>query len=206
MEQRIDKIEQALLSSKSQTASHPFADATYAASPASLISRSAFGKARSESAALHRASELPSMVTLNLSCSLGAFPASSMINVTLTDKTAHSGHRPDLISCGLISLDTAQTLFNFYQQHLDPCIHHILNENDTLASTRARSSLLTAAICTVAAFCSGSRGYQTCFTYYTNEVSGKMFSSKYTFDDVRALCIGSYWLNEVSSALNGLGK
>ncbi|KAJ5311519.1 hypothetical protein N7476_007379 [Penicillium atrosanguineum] len=37
-----------------------------------------------------------------------------------------------------------------------------------------------------------------------NEVSGKLFTSSYTFDDVRALCVGTLWLPEVSKALNGL--
>lgn len=33
-----------------------------------------------------------------------------------------------------------------------------------------------------------------------------MFSVNHTFDDVRALCIGAFWLNDISSALNALGK
>ncbi|KAF9891391.1 hypothetical protein FE257_004247 [Aspergillus nanangensis] len=124
--------------------------------------------------------ETPSMVTLNLSCSLGAFPASSIMNMTFnTDQAASSGQqRPDLISCQVITHDIAEEFFAFYKDKLDPCIHHILAEGDTLASTRARSSLLTAAICTVAAFCTGSKHYQNCFNAFTKEVSGKMFSPR----------------------------
>lgn len=144
--------------------------------------------------------------TLNLSCSLGAFPASSMSNLTSTGEEIHTAYRPDLISCGVISREIAEGYLDFYKQNLDPCIHHILAENDTLASVRSRSSLLTAAICTVASFCTSSKDYQSCFNMFTSEVSRKLFSDKYDFDDVRALCIGAFWLNDVSSALNGLGK
>ncbi|KAL4891208.1 hypothetical protein BDV59DRAFT_194421 [Aspergillus ambiguus] len=141
--------------------------------------------------------------TLNLSCSLGAFPASSILNVTLNaDRGVHIGQ--DLISCRVISHDIAEGLFTFYQQKLDPCVHHIIAKNDNLATMRSRSSLLTSAICTVASFCTGAEHYQDCFNFFTKEVSGKLFFSNYTFDDVRALCIGAFWLNEISSALNGL--
>ena len=38
------------------------------------------------------------------------------------------------------------------------------------------------------------------------KVSNKMLCSKYTFDDVRELCIAAFWLSELSSALNGHGE
>ena len=85
-------------------------------------------------------------------------------------------------------------------------MHYLLTEDDSLASIRERSSLLTTAICTVATFCMGSKEYHQCLKMFTNEVSRKLFSDKYEFDDVRALCIGALWLNDVSSVLNGLGE
>lgn len=190
MEARIENLERALIES-----SHP-------QSSLSNFGLSAISVPREHSAS---PSATPNLVTLNLSCSLGAFPASSILNLALSANRTTPG-RPDLISRGIISYDTAETFFQFYQQNLDPCIHHVLAEAGTLATTRSRSSLLTAAVCTVAAFCTGSKHYQGCFDALTHEVSGKMFSPRYTFDDVRALCIGAFWLNEVSSALNGLGR
>ena len=163
----------------------------------------------SESAALapvQQVAEESSSTTLNLSYSLGAFPASSMNSLASTGERIHTTSRPDLISCGLISRETAEEYFDFYMQNLDPCVHHILQENDSLATVRARSSLLTASICTVASFCTSSKDYQNCVNVFTSEVSRKLFSDKYEFDDVRALCIGAFWLNDISSALNGLGK
>lgn len=152
-------------------------------------------------------SSVPSSnVTLNLSCSLGAFPASSMISLTLTDIGGYPGQVSDLVSCGLIPHKEAEDFFAFYKQNLNPCIHHILTESDTFPSIRARSPLLLAAICTVSALCTGSKHYAPVLKYLTTQVSGKVFSSRHTFDDVRALCIGALWLNEVSTALNSLGK
>ncbi|OQD95525.1 hypothetical protein PENSOL_c020G06296 [Penicillium solitum] len=148
--------------------------------------------------------ETSAIVTLNLSCRLGAFPASSMINLTLGDIGATSGRNPDPVSCGIISQRIAEILFVFYKQNLDPCIHNILADNDTFPAICTRSPLLTTAICTVSAFCSGSESYGALLKHFTTQVSGKVFSSNHTFDDVRALCIGALWLNEVSTALNSL--
>lgn len=164
------------------------------------------GRANSNAITLPQSPETPGSFKLNLSCSLGAFPASSMISLTVTDEGSRMTSRPDLISCGLISPRAAEDLFSFYQQHLDPCIHNMLEEDDSLASVRARSSLLAAAICSVAAFCKGSQDYQSCLDAFTREVSRKVFAETHTFDDVRALCVGAFWLNEISSALNGLGE
>ena len=151
-------------------------------------------------------SDRPGKVTLNLSCSLGAFPAASITDIAFTDNTSDPSFRPDLISCNVISLTSANEYFVFYREHLDHHMHYLFSDNDTLATVRARSSLLTAAICTVASFCSGSRDYQNCFKAFTDSVSRKLFADKYDFDDVRALAVGALWLNDISSALNGMGE
>lgn len=114
--------------------------------------------------------------------------------------------RPDLISCGVISHQTAEALFTFYHEQLDHCLHYVLDPDDTLAKVRSRSSLLTSAICTVSAFCTGSNAYQSCLNALKTEVSRKMFATNHKFDDVRALCIGAFWLSEIAPALSGLGK
>lgn len=139
-------------------------------------------------------------ITLNLSCSLGAFPASSLQDSALDQ----SGSDPDLISRGFISELAAGNLFTFFQKHLNPYIHYILSDNITLGDIRARSSLLTAAICAVAALCSGSPEYQNCLEEYQREVTGKLFLHSYTFDDVRAVCIGAMWLSDMSSSLGAI--
>lgn len=155
-----------------------------------------------QTASFEEPTETPQDVSLNLSCSLGAFPASS-----LQDSSPDQGiPMPDLISSEVISVESAETLFGYFRETLNPYIHHILSERDSLANVRARSSILAAAICTAAAFCTGSVDYKTCFTAFKQEVSAKLFATRHTFDDVRALCIGAFWLTEISSTLNALGR
>jgi hypothetical protein len=124
----------------------------------------------------------------------------------LSDSGANSGKNLDPVSCGIISQSTADTLFAFYKENLDPSIHHALSSNDTLSSTRTSSTLLTSAICAVSANCTGSQYYDTLLNIFKTQVSEKVFSSKHTFDDIRALCIGALWINEISTALNSLGN
>ena len=180
------------------------------------------------------------VINVNLSCGLGAFPASSITAVpkvpTSQEETtpcSNHNHVADLISRGLIPLEIAEQLFQFYQERLDPHIYRALvgitppsqNQNHqhtsarlTLSTIRSRNPLLTAAICTTAAFCGGLRMreyYQVCLDAFTQEISSnKTFifpqnlrdNSAKSFDDVRALCIGAFWLYEISSSLSALGK
>ncbi|KAJ5601510.1 hypothetical protein N7510_011044 [Penicillium lagena] len=201
MEGRMGQLEQALRQSTNQPSTVP----SFSVNSSGPSQGSAGLEADRSSIAPPTPWVISSNVTLNLSCSLGAFPASSMISLTLTDAGGHSGQTSDLVSCGLIPHNEAEDFFAFYKQNLNPCIHHILTESDTFPIIRARSPLLLAAICTVSALCTGSKHYAPILKYFTTQVSGKVFSSRHTFDDVRALCIGALWLNEVSTALNSLG-
>ncbi|KIN08940.1 hypothetical protein OIDMADRAFT_153565 [Oidiodendron maius Zn] len=140
-----------------------------------------------------------SAITLNLSCNLGAFPSSSLENFT----PEQPGYVPNLNSSGFISQECAEC-FQFFHEKLNPYLHYILPGKDSLAVVRSRSSLLTTAICTTAALCSGSPNYHNYLDAFRREVSSKLFSTHYTFDDIRALCIGAFWLNDISSALNSL--
>lgn len=196
MERRVEELERALASSRDRNP-----DATSSSfdsfSPAQRSDRTT----RSQATSMDVPSDNTRDITLNLSCSLGAFPSSSLQDSAI-DQDARD---PDLISSGLISNHSAQSLFRFFQKHLNPFIHYILPDETTLADVRARSSLLTSAICTTAALCSGSSEYQNCLNEYKREVSGKVFAHNFTFDDVRALCIGAMWLNDMSSSLNAIG-
>ncbi|KAK9454616.1 hypothetical protein V1511DRAFT_401908 [Dipodascopsis uninucleata] len=151
-----------------------------------------------------QAANTSSEVSLNLSCNLGSFPGSAIVTFTLTDQDSYAIQMPDLISCSLISLEAAERYFAAYHRFMDPCVHRILDENDCLAKIRARSSFLTAAVCTVGAFCVASGDYQKCYDAYIKEVSSKVFLRNPEFDDVRALCVGAFWLNKVSSSLSAL--
>jgi len=121
-------------------------------------------------------------------------------------KSSTPGRGFDFISQQLVPVEVAEFLFAFYQRNMDHYVHGILADADSLLTIRMRSSLLLVAICTVAAFCSGSAYYSTLVQALQQTAQQKVFASNHEFDDVRALCIGALWLPEISTALNGLGK
>ncbi|KAJ5804758.1 transcriptional regulator family: Fungal Specific TF [Penicillium psychrosexuale] len=116
-----------------------------------------------------------------------------------------TSRRPDLISTGLISLRDAVSLFETYHLRLDHFLYRILGDHISLDSVRIASPLLTAAVCTVAALHSHSLGhlFGTCYGEYKNVVAAQTFSRHMNEDDIRGLCVGAFWLHELSWALIG---
>lgn len=112
----------------------------------------------------------------------------------------------DFISRGLISIDRAEALLQYYQVHLDPYIYGLASKYKSLETLRRSSSLLTACICTVAA--SHQAGdpqiYEICNDEFRRLISGSMFERRVSLDYIRALVIGSYWLSDVSWTMMGL--
>ena len=141
--------------------------------------------------------------TLNLATNLGIFPAASVGTRTTTNIALPTS---DLISRGVVSSVAAERCLAYFLEHLNRYLHGILSERATLSDLRARSSLLTAAVCTVASFCSASDAYQSCYDTFVNQVSGMLFATHNSYDDVRALCIAALWLDDIGSTLSGLGK
>jgi hypothetical protein len=141
--------------------------------------------------------------TLNLDSHLGVFPAASVATGTPKDFTSPTS---DIISQGIIPQAVATELFEYFLKDLNHYLHDIMSDSDTLAGVRTRSSILTAAICTVAAFCSGSNAYQSCYDVFIGHVSGLLFATHSNYDDVRALCIAALWLDQIGPTLSGLGK
>ncbi|CAG8925449.1 unnamed protein product [Penicillium salamii] len=130
--------------------------------------------------------------------------------VSENGRAAHSSNpldsrRPDLISTGLISLRQALTLFETYHLRLDHFLYRILGDHISLDSVRIASPLLTAAVCTVGALHCPSLGhlFGTCFSEYKGLVVSQTFSRHVGDDDIRGLCIGAFWLHELSWALIG---
>ena len=154
-------------------------------------------------------------IGLNLSCSLGSFPASSM-NGTAQENSLHASRsRAALVHDQtkfssyqqiLLASPKAEEHFAFYHKHLDPLIHYVLAEGENFFSMRSRSELLTTAICTVAAYCAGTTDYSEWLELFKRFVTNKTFSKQHAFDDVRALCIGSLWLSDMATALSALGE
>lgn len=139
----------------------------------------------------------------------GSIPASCVsgsVRAGLPSSLPSSRH-PDLISTGLITLRQASALFDTYHLRLDHFLYRILGDHISLNSVRVASPLLTAAVCTVGALHSPSLGYlfETCYAEYKGLVAAQMFSRVANEDDVRGLCIGAFWLHELSWALIGNG-
>lgn len=118
-----------------------------------------------------------------------------------------TSRKPDLISTGIITLREALALFDTYHLRLDHFLYRILGDHISLNSVRIASPLLTAAICTVGALHSPSLGhlFDTCFAEYKDLVTSQVFSKNANADDIRGLCIGAFWLHELSWALIGNG-
>lgn len=138
----------------------------------------------------------------------GAIPASCVFEPSRasTDRQRSAVHpRSDIVSRGIISLATAEKHINLYRQRLDPIVYHILAEHDSLASIRSQSSLLVAAICAVSALNSASPDYKICYEAFRQEFAAQLLSKEHTFDDVRALCIGAFFLSDLSWNLVGAG-
>ena len=200
IERRIEQIEKSITGNSSPNAR----DLTSFHVPA--ITNGAETSSQSLADSTPTRSETSQDAVLNLSCSLGAFPASSLNNAILNDQDVASPDTSNLYTSTLGSQKTLEKHFAFYRNNLDPYIYHLLTEDDTLVSIQKRSSFLLAAISATASFCTVSNDNHIYFDKFIKEASAKMFSSSFTFDDVRALCIGAFWLGKVSSALNALGK
>lgn len=121
--------------------------------------------------------------------------------------TMATSRRPDLISTGLVSLRQALALFETYHLRLDHFLYRILGDHISLDSVRIASPLLTAAVCTVGALHSQSLGhlFEACYNEYKSLVAAQMFSRNVNEDDIRGLCVGAFWLHELSWALIGNG-
>lgn len=149
---------------------------------------------------------------------IAAAPMASLFEVTKlrnirSDPGAHihgpssRQSEPDFISQGRVSLQDAEQLFASFRGTLNAYLWGgIALVHDSLDSTRRSSTLLTSAILAVTALHQQDEGrmYDICYPIFLELVSQTMFDRYHTLDDVRALCIGAFWLSDVSWKLSGL--
>lgn len=109
----------------------------------------------------------------------------------------------DFITRGLVSSDIAERLFQLYRKRLDHFLYSIIADHTTLRTIRQSSTTLAAAICAVSALHSRSEDYQTCHREFRRRVSTQFFSRQHSLDELRGLCIGAFWLSDMSWALAG---
>jgi hypothetical protein len=116
--------------------------------------------------------------------------------------------QPDCLSQGVLTADQAHGLFEICAHRLDHYLYRILGESTTLREVRSRSPLPTAAIRTVGVLHSSDLGflYAPCKKAFVNYCSALLFSTSSNINDIRGLCICTFWLHELSRNLVGLVK
>ncbi|KAL2814397.1 hypothetical protein BDW59DRAFT_21368 [Aspergillus cavernicola] len=152
----------------------------------------------------------------NGSTSLVTAPMGSLYEVTqLSDIRGNSPERryaadralvTDFVSRGAVDLQEAEELFDNFDRVLNRYLWDgILLVHKDLTSLRNSSSMLSAAILAVTALHMPhkERTFDTCYTEFAKLASESMLDRHHTLDDLRALCIGAFWLADVSWKLSG---
>ncbi|KAL5340109.1 hypothetical protein BJX70DRAFT_362207 [Aspergillus crustosus] len=112
----------------------------------------------------------------------------------------------DFLSRGLISIQEAEELFAYFSRTMNQLLWGgIILVHRDLTSVRRASTLLAAAVLTVAALHIPNRTetLNRCYNEYVSLVSSMSLTRAHTLDDVRALCVGAFWLSELSWKLSG---
>jgi len=107
----------------------------------------------------------------------------------------------DFISRGMITENEAQELFTIFNQSLNHYLWGgIALVHLDLASVRHSSSLLLAAILAVTALHIPGKTatFDVCYSEFLSLVSSSMLDRYHTLDGVRGLCIGAFWLSDLS--------
>ncbi|RMY38605.1 hypothetical protein D0866_02489 [Hortaea werneckii] len=108
----------------------------------------------------------------------------------------------DMITKGVVSLESANALIEYYLHHLDRFLYSLAGRYKCLDDVRRASPALLAAMCTVAAFQKpeSSGLFDICNREYRHLISTAMFEKR-NKEFIRALCIGSFWLPNSSRIL-----
>ena len=113
----------------------------------------------------------------------------------------------DLVARGTLTREQAQDLFDLYTNRLDHFLYDILGEHRSFSTVQAESPLLLAAICTVAALHYPRLGhlYDECYQVFIKLCSTHSMAKESSIADIKGLCIGAFWLSEVSWNLVSVG-
>lgn len=115
--------------------------------------------------------------------------------------SARSPMETDIISRGDVDIRDALELFDIFSRSLN---HYLWGGiglvHSDLDSVRKSSSLLFAAIlCVTALHIPGKTAlFDCCYSEFTSLVSHSMLDRSHSFDTVRGLCIGAFWISDLS--------
>ncbi|KAK3935718.1 hypothetical protein QBC46DRAFT_358024 [Diplogelasinospora grovesii] len=112
----------------------------------------------------------------------------------------------DFISKGAIGVETAELLLSYFNNCLDHFVYGIGGRYKILDELRRKSPILTACICAVSALhgAQWNAVYGICRREFLRLTAAAMFDPQISCDTLRALCIASYWLADISWAMSGL--
>ncbi|RMJ10920.1 hypothetical protein CDV36_009417 [Fusarium kuroshium] len=124
------------------------------------------------------------------------------------DQPSTSAPPADFISQGQLSLEDAERLFHLYTLRLDDYMYGVGARYKSLTILRQKSSILTAAVLTVAAMHDPQSNsiYLVCNREFQRLMSASLFDRHVDRDHLRALCVASYWLNDAAWMLAGVAS
>ena len=113
---------------------------------------------------------------------------------------------PDFVSRGVITEAEADRLTKSYIGHLDHFFYGHVQKYANLSEIRRTSTLLALTLCTVAAIHDphGSQMYDRLSRELRNVTSSLLFRTRLGLEDIKALCMGSYWLGDMTWILSAL--
>ncbi|KAK8127527.1 Transcriptional activator of proteases prtT [Apiospora sp. TS-2023a] len=151
---------------------------------------------------MHTGSSGPLGVVMDLDSGPGAIPG---FHIAEKQPQVETDSHEDFISRGVVAVDSARGHFKKYKNRLDHFPYRILNDHAavTFESVRMTSPLLTASVCAVGALHSASEDFDIYYREFIQSSAQKILSKQHTVDDVRALCIGAFWLSDLSWSLVG---
>jgi hypothetical protein len=120
---------------------------------------------------------------------------------TRINQRTRTALRDDFVSQGRVNLADAEDLFRRFCISLNQYLWGgIALLHDTLTAVRESSSLLLAAILAVTALHVPGKEeiFDVAYAEFLALVSESMFDRYHNLDDLRALCIGAFWLSDVS--------
>ncbi|KAI9034900.1 fungal specific transcription factor domain-containing protein [Aspergillus affinis] len=141
-------------------------------------------------------------IVVDLDSSPGALPGQYLHQIGDTQGKPTE----DIISRGVISAANALKYFIEYQSRLDHFVYRILGNHSTstMEIVRESSPVLMTAVCAVGALHVASPDFEPLYKEFVAASAGMSCTRKNTIDEVRALCIGAFWLSDLSWSLAGL--
>lgn len=147
-------------------------------------------------------------MTMNIDSGPAVVPSSSISSVSGNVRGSMSQRESeDLIRHAVLTAEQAQTLLDVYASRLDHYLYCILGKTATLQEIRRASPVLLAAVCTVGALHAPGLGslFDSCYRHFRRTVAQVALSEDASLDDIRGLCIGAFWLRDISWNLSSIG-